>query len=59
VNIDITKLVKGARIRLSTGEVLTIVGCYMSPDGIVVTAKQDPNSLVGRNVPLSQIEEIL
>ena len=41
MSVDASKLKKGVKIRLETGEVLIVRGCYMSTTGIMVTAGDD------------------
>ena len=55
--IELKKLKPKAKIKLLSGEVLTIRGSYMSPEGIVITAKADAGSVVDRNVPVEDIVE--
>jgi hypothetical protein len=56
--VDVSKLRKGVTIRLKTGDTLTVRGCYMSPEGIVVTAHPS-GAIVDRNVPMADIQEIV
>lgn len=53
--MDALDLRKGCKITLKTGETLIVHGAYMSSEGVVITAKPDPSTLVARNVPLTQI----
>ena len=57
--IDLKKLKPQKRLKLVPGEILTIRGSYMSPNGLVITAKTDAGSIVDRNVPIDDIEEVI
>jgi hypothetical protein len=57
--VDVLKLRKGRKIIIKGGEVLIVQGAYMSSDGVTITAKDSPASIVARNVPLEQIESVI
>ena len=58
--IDITKLKPQTKVKLLSGEVLTIRGSYMSPVGLVLTAKEEGSARASdRNVPVEDIAEII
>lgn len=59
MSVDASKLKKGVKIRLETGEVLIVRGCYMSTTGIMVTAKDNPSTATDRNVPIQAVREIV
>lgn len=58
MNVDVNELQKGRKIVVKGGRTLTVRGCYLSPSGIVVTAKEG-NQLVDQNIPLREVESIV
>lgn len=56
--IDITKLKKGAKIRIKDGAVLMVRGSYMSTQGLIITANEGGGGIVDRNVPVADILEV-
>jgi len=59
MSIDVSKLRPHTKVRLKDGTVAPIRGSYMSPQGIAFTVKMNPGSICDRNVPLSDILEII
>ena len=59
VQLDVTKLVKGARVRLLSGRVLTVSGMYLSASGPALMLKDNPSQLTAENVEIGQVLEIV
>ena len=59
--IDITKLKPGVKIELfPDGKIMTVRGSYMSPTGLVLTAKEEGSARASdRNVPIEDIAKIV
>ena len=62
--VDVSLLRPGIRVKVKGNngvpdEVGAIRGSYMTSDGIAFTVKTNPGSPVDRNVPLSDILEIV
>lgn len=55
---DITQIKKGVKIKVKDGRILTVRGCYLSTDGVVVTAK-DGEMLVDQNIPFKDVLEVV
>lgn len=58
MSVDVTEIQRGKRIRVKDGRVLTVRGCFLSADGIVVTAK-DGAQIVDQNIPLRDVQEVI
>ena len=58
--IDITELKPGVKVELLDGKTLLVRGSYMSPTGLVLTAKEEGSARASdRNVPIEDIVKIL
>lgn len=56
--IDIKKIKPGKKVKLLDGKTHDVRGCYMSENGIVITVKTRPGSVVDRNVHIEDIQTI-
>ena len=59
VQLDVAKLVKGARVRLLSGRVLVVSGMYLSATGPALMLKDNPAQLTAENVEIGQVLEIV
>ena len=57
--IDLTKIRKGVRVKLASGEVVVVSGLYLSGDGPALMVKDNPNQTAARNVPASRVVEVM
>lgn len=57
--IDYERIKAGVLVRLSDGTEGEVRGSYLAGDGIVFRVQTNPGSIVQRNVPISQIVEII
>ena len=57
--IDLKKLKPNVKVRLLDGSMLEIRGSYMSSNGLILTAKSRPGSIVDRNIPVEDIVEVI
>lgn len=58
MSVDASLLKKGVKVSLSNGRHVVVNGCYMSPDGIVVIAK-DGDLRFNHNIPLRDVVDIV
>lgn len=58
MSVDVNEILKGVKIKVKDGRVLTVRGCYLSTSGLVITAK-DGNMIVDQNIPLRDVEAIV
>ena len=59
VQLDVRKLIKGARVRLLSGRVLTVSGMYLSASGPALMLKENPSQTTAENVEIGQVLEIV
>lgn len=57
--IDLSKVRKGSRVRLTDGRVVLVVGSYMSGTGLMFTVKDNPAQAVAQNVNVEMVVELL
>ena len=58
MSVNVDEVLKGKKIRVKDGRVLTVRGCYLSTTGLVITAK-DGNMVVDQNIPFKDVLEIV
>lgn len=56
--IDLSKLLKGAKVRLKDGRVVTVSGMYLSGGGPCLMVREG-SATVNQNVPIEDVQEIL
>lgn len=59
MSVDLSKIRKGSRVRLASGDVVLVSGLYLSGDGPVLMVKDGSSPVAARNVPASQVTEVL
>ena len=56
--IDLSKVRKGVKVRLTDGRVVIVAGSYMSATGLMFTVKDNPAQAVAQNVNIEMVTEI-
>lgn len=56
--IDLSEIKAGTKVRLSDGAVGSVVGSYLSTEGLVLLVKVG-DGIVSRNVPVVNVLEIV
>ena len=57
--IDFSKLRKGVRVKLASGDVVVVTGLYLSGNGPALMVKDNPSQVAARNVGADEVVEVM